>query len=279
MGKVRVTAIGDETQEVKDREEHKKKKEQKDSSKIHLSGMEGGARVKLVGPTEEELAALDEKKEESAPEATEGEKPKTKKQKFAKTKKRSANYSAKIIQIDKNKPYSLPDALELLQKVHLAKFDEAVELHINTVSDGISGQVKLPHGTGKEVKVAIATDAVLVDVEKGKIDFDILIATPDMMPKMAKVARVLGPKGLMPNPKNGTISAKPEEAAKAFQGGQMHYKTEAKMPVMHLVVGRLSFKNDELSENIKTVLSKIGKEKMRKVVLKSSMSPAIRLQV
>jgi large subunit ribosomal protein L1 len=169
--------------------------------------------------------------------------------------------------------------LELLQKVHLAKFDEAVELHINTVSDGISGQVKLPHGTGKEVKVAIATDAVLVDVEKGKIDFDILIATPDMMPKMAKVARVLGPKGLMPNPKNGTISAKPEEAAKAFQGGQMHYKTEAKMPVMHLVVGRLSFKNDELSENIKTVLSKIGKEKMRKVVLKSSMSPAIRLQV
>src|SRR5690242_6427951 len=108
MGKVRVTTIGDEAQEAKEREEHKKKKEQKDASKVHLSGMEGGSRVKMVGPTEEELAALEEKetqtKAEGQTENPEAEgKTKSRKKKFAKNKKRSANYTAKVVQIDKNK--------------------------------------------------------------------------------------------------------------------------------------------------------------------------------
>src|SRR5690606_26334359 len=160
-----------------------------------------------------------------------------------------------------------------------AKFDETVELHINTTEPGISGQLKLPHGTGKEIKVAIVDDAVLAEIEKGKMNFDILIAAPQMMPKLAKVARVLGPKGLMPNPKNGTISENPEEAAKKFLGGQMSVKTENKVPVIHLAVGKISFEDDKLSENIKTVGSAIKRDRIKKIVLKSTMSPAIRLTI
>ncbi len=202
------------------------------------------------------------------------------KTKFAKKSRgRSSNYSAKVLEIDKNKTYSLTEALELLKKVHLAKFDETVELHINTTEAGINGNVKLPHGTGKEIRVAVADDALLSEIEKGKINFDILIATPVMMPKLGRVAKVLGPKGLMPNPKNGTISENPEEALKKFQGGQVSFKTESKIPLIHLIVGKMSFGDEKLSENINTMLKAIKKDRITKVVLKSTMSPAIRLTV
>jgi large subunit ribosomal protein L1 len=160
----------------------------------------------------------------------------------------------------------------------MAKFDETVELHINTIESGISGTMILPHGTGKEIRVAIADDAILSEVEKGKINFDVLIATPAQMPKLAKVARVLGPRGLMPNPKNGTISDKPEEAAKKFQGGQMGFKTESKNPLIHLSVGKTSFEDTQLEENIKTAISAVKRSRIRKVTLKSTMSPGIRIQ-
>lgn len=273
MGKTKIKTIGDEELEQAEKEAAKKKREEK-------RAREAAESIVPDQPQETEAQTASAPSEEvEETETTNDKKAKKPKEKFAKKKSRSANYNSKMVMIDKNKNYSLKEGLELLQKVRMAKFDEAVELHINTVTDGISGQVKLPHGTGKEVKVAIADDTVLAQVEKGKIEFDILIATPDMMPRLAKVAKVLGPKGLMPNPKNGTISANPQEAAKAFQGGQMHFKTEAKLPVMHMVVGRISFDTPQLEENIQTALSKVGKDKIRKVVLKSTMSPAIRLQV
>jgi len=184
-----------------------------------------------------------------------------------------------MVEIDKNKVYSLPEALELLRKVKMTKFDETVELHINTTEAGINGQVKLPHGSGKEVRIAIASDELLSKIEAGKIDFDILIAEPAMMPKLARVAKVLGPKGLMPNPKNGTISENPEEAMKKFQGGQISFKTESKIPVMHLTVGKMSFGSDMLSENIKTIITAVKKDRITQVILKSTMSPAIKLAV
>jgi len=275
MGKNRVATIGDESLEA----EEKQKKAQKKAEKKAREAAENKTEETSQDSQEQEAAPAQKSEENVKSEVKTEEKPKQKKEKFAKIKKRSANYTSKIIMIDKNKSYSLPEALELLLKVRMAKFDEAVELHINTTSDGISGQVKLPHGTGKDIKVVIADDAVLAQVEKGKIEFDVLIATPDMMPKLAKVARVLGPKGLMPNPKNGTISANPTEAAKAFQGGLMYFKTETKLPVMHLVVGRISFDTAQLSENITTALSKVGKERIQKVVLKSTMSPGIKLAI
>ena len=166
------------------------------------------------------------------------------------------------------------------------KFDETVELHINTIEKGISGSLTLPHGTGKSTRVVIAnatTDPNGVDelvkiIETGKIDFDVLIATPDSMSKLARVARVLGPRGLMPNPKSGTVTPKPEEIAKKFEGGQFNFKTESKFPILHLAVGKLSFGDEKLSDNIKTAVKAVKSKNIISMTLKSTMSPGIKIE-
>ncbi|MEK9178586.1 MAG: 50S ribosomal protein L1, partial [Patescibacteria group bacterium] len=157
-------------------------------------------------------------------------------------------------------------------------FDETVELHINTIDGSVSGRMMLPHGTGKKARVAIASDELIEQLEKGTIDFDVLIAHPSMMPKLAKVAKFLGPRGLMPNPKSGTITDKPEEAMKKFEEGQINFKTE-KSPIVHLSVGKLSFGPDKLSENIEAAIEAINKAKIRNAILKSTMSPGIKLLI
>lgn len=199
---------------------------------------------------------------------------------------RSKSYQVKAALVDKNKTYSLSEALKLLPELTRAKFDETVEVHINTTENGISGSVILPHGTGKETRVAIAEgsnaqalDELVKHIESGTIDFDILIATPDAMPKLARVARVLGPRGLMPNPKNGTVTPKPQEVAKRYKGGQINFKTESKFPLLHIAVGKVSFGEKKLEENIKSVFSSISGKQIKSVTLKSTMSPGINVDV
>lgn len=276
MGKVRVTTLGDETLEAKEKAEKDLKRAQKEAreASVEQNSENNHSDETAVAETNSEETKTAQNTESSL-----GEK-KVKKEKFQnKSSKRSSNYLTKAMLVDKNKTYSLTEGLELLRKVKIAKFDETVELHINTTDTGISGTMVLPHGTGKEIRVALVSDEILAEIEKGKINFDILIATPSQMPKLAKVARVLGPRGLMPNPKNGTISENAEEAAKKFQGGQMSFKTESKNPIIHLAVGKTSFEDKQLSENIKTVIQNVKKEKIRKVTLKSTMSPGIRISV
>jgi len=281
MGKIRVTTIGDEEQELKAKEERDRKKAEKkareEATENKEETTEKSEPSESTSQPEESETLKPESQEETKTEEKPQVKTKTKKEKFIKKKVRSDAYKSKIMSIEKNKTYSLTDGIELLRKVKIAKFDETVELHINTTEAGINGTVKLPHGTGKETRVVIADDAVLSEVEKGKINFDILIASPDMMPKLARVARVLGPRGLMPNPKNGTISQNPEEAAKKFQGGQISFKTESKLPLIHLSVGKTSFEDKQLEENIKTIITAIKRDKIRNVTLKSTMSPGIKI--
>ena len=281
MGKIRIKALGDEEAEEKQRKEAQKKKEHKKTTKA--PGMKGGERVVSVGPTEEELEKLDlEEKVAKVPEGPQEVEPKkTGKAKFKVSKKqaRSNRYSSLRSMIDQKKNYSLSDGMELLLKMQKGKLDETVELHLNTISKGISGQVTLPHGTGKQTKVAIATDQLINDIEKGKIDFDVLVADPTMMPKLAKVAKILGPKGLMPNPKNGTISNKPEEIVKKYEAGQISFRTEANFPIIHLTIGKISFGEKKLEENINTIISAVKKDNIQKVNLKSTRSPGIRLAI
>lgn len=261
MGKIRIKTIGaDEAPE-------KKVKKEKEKRKTHLPGMGGGERVVVVGPSEEELAAPVTAR-------------KTKKAKFQKQKhSRSKKYQGVVALVEKNKSYSLSEALELLEKLQRKTFDETVELHINTSADVVSSTVTLPHGAGKKTRVAIASDSLLADLEKGKIEFDILLAEPSMMPKLAKVAKVLGPRGLMPNPKNGTITSDPQSIAKKYETGLLHFKTEQKAPILHLSVGKVSFGKTKLKENIETILNAVKKENIQKAVLKSTMSPGIKLQI
>ena len=273
MGKIRVKSFGDEEQE---QEEQKKKKEKREQKKTRLAGDESkrvaqnadeGIPASTQGGENEQIEPSEQAPEEKKP------KPKGKVVK----KFRSKSYLAAATLVDKKNKYKVAEALDLLEKLKRAKFDETVELHVNTTRTGQFGNLMLPHGTGKQTKVAIADDALIAQIETGKIDFDILLATPEMMPKLAKVARALGPRGLMPNPKNGTISKNPAEAAKEFEKGQLTVKTEGKFPVVHLTVGKVSFGKEKLADNIGAVLDLIKTTNIQAATLKSTMSPGIQI--
>ena len=276
MGKIRVKAFGDEAEEKKQKEKLERKKEAKKAEKSSIAKIAEGqeAEVKAVEPKTEV-------KEENIPAGGETTEPKKeKKEKFQKKQKafHSTQYFALAKQVDTSKTNSLSDALELLEKLQRNKFDETVELHINTVSTGIFGNVILPHGTGKKTRVAIANDALIAEIEKGIINFDILVAQPEIMGKLARVAKILGPRGLMPNPKSGTITQNPEEVVKKYEGGQISFKTEAKSPILHLTVGKMSFGAKKLSENIETMLKAVKKSNIVNITLKSTMSPGIKIK-
>jgi len=318
MGKIRVKTIGIE----EDEKDQKKKAKQKAEAKRIETAKKQGAEKKAQeeSGTAEEPKAKQESKEKSSPViASEGEalsagrqespekenaseaektdeKPEKKsakkesKYKSKKSKKinpHSESYLAMAKQIDKNKKYSLSDALKILNSTKRTKLDETVELHINTNEKGVSGNLTLPHGTGKKARIEIAdhstdpkhVEELVKSITAGQVNFDILIATPDTMSHLAKVARVLGPKGLMPNPKNGTIHPKPQEAAKKFEGGQINFKTEAKAPIMHLSVGKISFEEKKLIDNIKAILIAVQAKNIKNVTLKSTMSPGIKISI
>lgn len=191
---------------------------------------------------------------------------------------RSKQYKAKKTKVE-NKSYSVSDAVALLKTISYGK-TKTVELHLNVKETGIRGELSLPHSTGKQIKVAIFTPEIEKEIKAGKINFDILLATPKDMGAVAPLARVLGPKGLMPSPKNGTITDDPEGRAKKLQAGAtLSYKTEPKAPLMHLSLGVLTQPDSELIGNITTVLNAIGANKILAAHLKSTMSPSIRLEV
>lgn len=275
MGKIRVKTFGDEGQEQEDQKKLKEKREQKKMAKA--PGLKGGEKVVSVGPTEEELMA--QTPEEVA--QTEEAPKKEKKAKFAaqKIKILGKKYKENATLVNKSTKYQLANGIEILKKFKTGKFDETVELHINTKEKGLSGQIPLPHGSGKKLRIKVADETLIAEVEKGKIDFDVLIASPTMMPQLAKVAKILGPKGLMPNPKAGTITDKPDALIEKLSHGQVNYKTEATAPIIHLSVGKLSFGEKELADNIQTSITTIGAAKIDSITLKSTMSPAIRLDL
>ena len=213
--------------------------------------------------------------------------------------------------IDREKDYTLADAVKIIKDTAAkTKFDETVEVAINLGVDPrhadqmVRGTVSLPHGTGKSVKVAVfAKDdkakeaeeagADLVGAEElakkiqgGEIDFERCIATPDMMAIVGRLGKVLGPKGLMPNPKLGTVTPDVAGAVKAAKAGQIEFRVE-KQGIIHAGVGKASFSEEALAENISTFVSAIAKAKpsgakgtyMKKVSLSSTMGPGLKLDV
>jgi len=288
MGKIRVKIIGTGEQEEQEKKKAKEKREAKKMSKA--PGLKGGQRVVAVGPSEEELSRLSDVSSQSSDSSqsvnqstdkqkTGKQKSDNRKQKTDSKKRRSKRYQTSAQVLDKTKVYPMTEALELLAKFQKAKFDETVELHLNTTRTGILGSLILPHGTGKTTKVAIADDQLIAEIETGKIDFDILFAKPEMMPKLARVAKILGPRGLMPNPKNGTITQNPHDLRKKYERGQVSFKTEAKSPLIHLSVGKFSFGDKKLARNINAILQAVKPENIQKIVLKSTMSPGIKIRV
>lgn len=195
---------------------------------------------------------------------------------------RGKKYRAAAEKIDSNRIYSVAEAVKLLKENKIAKFDESVEIHVKTNIDPkkgeqqVRGTVVLPHGTGKTKKIAVVTSTQAEAAKKAgadivggeeiieklakKINFDILVATPEMMPKLAKVAKILGPKGLMPNPKSETVTTKIAETVAALKKGKAAFKNDDTGNI-HQVVGKVSFKEEQLQENIQIFLTTLEKSK------------------
>ena len=196
----------------------------------------------------------------------------------------SKNRKNLIDKIDLNKSYEPIEAIKILKENSYVKFEESLEIAINLRIDtnkteqNIRGVVNLPKGTGKNIRVAVMAkgdkakessesgadivgdDDLVNSIKAGNIDFDVLIATPDMMPSIGKVAKILGPKGLMPNPKLGTVTQDVKTAVSNSKAGQIQYKND-KSGIVHAGIGKLNFSEEDLLENLKTFYSSITKSK------------------
>lgn len=259
MGKVKPRLIGDTEIEEKQKKEQKARAMEKKMLKKKDE--------KKVEEISEVVVEKKEKKtssKSSAPKAA-----------VAKGKK----YLEAKKMIEANKFYSLKDAVAVLKMMKLVKFDQSVELHFTVDETGLKGEVELPFSTGKVVKVKVVDDSVLNDLEKGKIEFDVLVTHPSFMPRLAKFAKVLGPKGLMPNPKAGTVSTKPEDVVKKFEKGMLRWKTEAKFPLVHQMIGKISSKESDLIANAEKFIEAVGKAHIKNAFIKTTMSPSVKLEL
>lgn len=223
--------------------------------------------------------------------------------------KRGKKYIEVAKSVDRAALYDTADAITLVKKTAVAKFDETIEAHIRTGCDGrhadqqIRGAVVLPHGTGKKVRVlvfaknakadeAVAAGAEFVGAEElvpkiqkdGWLDFDVVVATPDMMGVVGRLGRVLGPKGLMPNPKAGTVTMDVAKAIADIKAGKIEYRLD-KTNIIHVPIGKASFTEEQLADNFQTLLGAVIKAKpsavkgqfLRSVTITSTMGPGVKV--
>lgn len=220
------------------------------------------------------------------------------------------NIRAVRAKIDNSRQYSFAEAISVLKDVSFVKFNETLEIVMNLGVDPrhsdqmVRGVTNLPAGTGKTVRVAVickdermseAKDAgadlygsveLIDEIKSGKIDFDVCIATPDMMAAIGQVARILGPKGLMPNPKLGTVTTDISTAVKNAKSGQVEFRVE-KAGIIHVGVGKLSFSSEDLVSNVKTLVGAVIKAKpsgakgayVKSVYLSSTMGPSLKIDI
>ena len=223
--------------------------------------------------------------------------------------KHGKNYKASLETYDKSQTYDVNEAIAQVKKNAKAKFDETIEAHIRTGCDGrhaeqqIRGAVVLPHGTGKSVRVlvfakgpkadeATAAGADFVGADElipkiqneGWLDFDVVVATPDMMGVVGRLGRVLGPKGLMPNPKAGTVTMDVTKAVNDIKAGKIEYRLD-KSNIIHVPIGKASFSEEQLADNFQTLMDAINKAKpaslkgqyLRSITLAPTMGPGVKV--
>lgn len=225
-------------------------------------------------------------------------------------KKRGKKYKQAVELVDRSKSYDIREAVQLVKKTATANFDETVEIAFRLGVDpkhadqNIRSAVVLPHGTGKTQRVLvfakgekvkeaeaagadyIGDEETIQKINDGWFDFDVVVATPDMMAEVGKLGRVLGPKGLMPNPKTGTVTFDIEKAVKEIKAGKVEFRVD-KSGNIHVPVGKVSFEDDQLIENIETMIETIIRVKpqsskgkyIRNVSISSTMGPGIKLDV
>lgn len=260
----------------------------------------GKRSAKALKEAEDKQAKEDRKSGEAT-----GEKPKKPvKPSRSRLERRAKGYRKSAEQLEKGKVYGLAHAVELAKKTSHVKFDATVELHARLNVDprqadqNIRDNLVLPAGSGKTVRIAVltddaaaakkagadiaGTDDLLAALDKGQMDFDVLIATPALMPKLGKHARALGPRGLMPNPKSGTVTTDVNKAVSDAKAGRVEYRVDS-TGIVHLGIGKVSFTDDQLLQNLQAVLASIISNKpqavkggyVKSVYLSTSMGPSI----
>jgi len=198
---------------------------------------------------------------------------KTAKAKSDKYKKAKAN-------IDRAKLYTIKQAVELVQANSLSKFDGNIDAHLVLDTEpGTIAEITFPHLETGTKKIAIATPQLISKIQAGTIDFDVLVSTPAFMPKLLPLAKVLGPKGLMPNPKAGTLVDNPEEAVKKLQAAKMVVKTEKKFPLIHIKVGKISQKTSQIVANIEELIKAVNPQKIKKFYITPTMGPSVKVKI
>ncbi len=181
--------------------------------------------------------------------------------------------------VNPNKVYPLTEAIKLVKDTSISKFNGKIEAHI-TISDiGNAGEIVFPHMEASNKRIVVLNDTILAEIKDGKVNFDILIATPVTMPKLLPFARLLGPKGLMPNPKSGTLTDKPDEAVKKLSVAKTVIKTEKKAPVVHIVVGKISQPDKEIIANVEELIKVVKATKIKKLALCATMGPSVKVEI
>lgn len=266
MGKTKTAFIGETpAQKQSGQDKYEKKAQQKRSAKdergIRVPGLKGGERVVALS------AEIPETPEEE----------KQEKQRATSPHKRGKRYLAAAVKIDPTRRYAIPDAIELARETSISRFPGTLELHLKLDKKG-RFEIALPHQNAVSKKrVEVVSDDTIGKLQAGIIDFDILISTPEFLPKLVPFARLLGPRGLMPNPKNGTLTANPKAAVEKFSGNTLVLQTEKDAPLIHVVVGRLTDDPNHLGDNIKAIIKALGAGKAQKAVISPTMGPGIRL--
>ncbi len=268
------------------------------------STAKAGKRSAKAAKEAEEAEAKEERKAEAA-EKADAPKPKAK----PRVKRYSKNQQAMREAIDFDKLYTLDEAVALVQRISTAKFDPTLELHIRLDIDPrqadqtVRASTALPAGSGKTVRVAVLTaddkkakaaaeagadvtdsEQLLADIGKGTLDFDVLVATPDTMAQLGRHAKTLGPKGLMPSPKSGTVTADPATAVKEIKQGRLEIKNDAN-GIIHAAVGKLSFKAEDLVANGRAVLQCVQTNRpsgvkgtyVKSITVAATMTPGVKL--
>lgn len=275
--------------------------------KFAKSGKKSKKHIEEVKAEEERLARAEETKkaEKEAENKPKGEKPVTR----PRIERRGKKYQEAYKLVEKGKVYTLKEAIDLAQKTNPAKFDATLEAHVRLGVDprqadqNIRTTVVLPNGNGKTVRVAVfapldeakkalAAGADIAEdmeflkrLEKGEIAFDVLISTPAYMPKLGKFARLLGPKGLMPNPKAGTVTMDIEKAVKEAKAGKVEYRVD-KQSIVHIGLGKVSFGSEKLMENATVFFDSLKAQKpaslkgqyVKSVFIATSMGPSISVE-
>jgi len=235
------------------------------------------AEVAAISEQTESAEALDKK---STKKTKKEDKPATKKS------RRSAKFLKTKEKVEAGKLYKMDEAIELVKELSMSKYDGAVEAHVHMnkkkakgSTESSKGTFHLPNGSGKERNIVILTEEKIEEIAKTKkIDFDIAIATPALMPKVAKIAKILGPKGKMPDPKSGTVTDKPEEAIKEINSGKVEYRIDAGDNI-HQMIGRVSWDNAKLLENLNAIFASLPKARIAGAYLVPSVGPSVPLDL